>query len=62
MGRLIREEIRKPLAEELLFGKLVDGGEVEVSVEDEKLHFTYRESGKTAKTGQSAVEEEPSVA
>ena len=62
MGRLIREEIRKPLAEELLFGKLVDGGEVEVSVEDEKLHFTYRKSGKTAKTGQSAVEEEPSVA
>ena len=62
MGRLILEEIRKPLAEELLFGKLVDGGEVEVSVEDEKLHFTYRESGKTAKTGQSAVEEEPSVA
>ncbi|MBT4079415.1 MAG: ATP-dependent Clp protease ATP-binding subunit ClpA [Gammaproteobacteria bacterium] len=62
MGRLIREEIRKPLAEELLFGKLVDGGEVEVSVEDEKLHFTYRKSGKTAKTGQTAVEEESSVA
>ena len=30
MGRLIQEKIKQPLAEELLFGKLVDGGEVQV--------------------------------
>src|SRR3546814_7867546 len=28
MGRLIQEKIKQPLAEELLFGKLVHGGEV----------------------------------
>lgn len=31
MSRLIEKEIRKPLADELLFGKLVDGGTVKVS-------------------------------
>ena len=32
MGRLIQEKIKQPLAEELLFGKLVHGGEVRVYV------------------------------
>ncbi|MGC8731568.1 MAG: ATP-dependent Clp protease ATP-binding subunit ClpA, partial [Halothiobacillaceae bacterium] len=30
MARLIQEQIKRPLAEELLFGQLVDGGEVRV--------------------------------
>ena len=37
MGRLIRERIRKPLAEELLFGRLVRGGHVTVVVRDDDL-------------------------
>jgi ATP-dependent Clp protease ATP-binding subunit ClpA len=37
MGRLIREKIRKPLAEELLFGRLVRGGHVTVVVRDDDL-------------------------
>jgi len=32
MARLIQDHIKRPLAEELLFGKLVDGGQVRVSV------------------------------
>lgn len=32
MGRLIQEKIKQPLAEELLFGKLVHGGEVKVKM------------------------------
>ncbi len=32
MARLIQEQIKRPLAEELLFGKLADGGQVRVSV------------------------------
>ncbi len=32
MSRLIEKEIRKPLADELLFGKLVDGGTVKVGI------------------------------
>lgn len=34
MGRLMQEKIKQPLAEELLFGKLVDGGEVQVRIKD----------------------------
>jgi ATP-dependent Clp protease ATP-binding subunit ClpA len=32
MARLIQEQLKRPLAEELLFGKLVGGGQVRVSV------------------------------
>ncbi|MGB5778560.1 MAG: ATP-dependent Clp protease ATP-binding subunit ClpA [Allopontixanthobacter sediminis] len=39
MGRLIQNEIKQPLAEELLFGKLSDGGEVHVTVKDNKPAF-----------------------
>ncbi|MET0375882.1 MAG: AAA family ATPase, partial [Rhizorhabdus sp.] len=39
MGRLIQEKIKQPLAEELLFGKLVHGGEVKVKMKDETLSF-----------------------
>jgi ATP-dependent Clp protease ATP-binding subunit ClpA len=39
MARLIQEKIKQPLAEELLFGKLVDGGEVRVHVKDGVLGF-----------------------
>ncbi|WP_338446779.1 ATP-dependent Clp protease ATP-binding subunit ClpA [Pelagerythrobacter marensis] len=39
MGRLIQEKIKQPLAEELLFGKLADGGEVHVSVKGGKPAF-----------------------
>ena len=39
MGRLIQEKIKQPLAEELLFGKLVHGGEVKVRLKDNALAF-----------------------
>jgi ATP-dependent Clp protease ATP-binding subunit ClpA len=39
MARVIQENIKKPLAEEILFGKLADGGMVRISVEDGKLAF-----------------------
>ncbi|MFM8542289.1 MAG: ATP-dependent Clp protease ATP-binding subunit ClpA [Chakrabartia sp.] len=39
MGRLIQEKIKQPLAEELLFGKLVNGGEVSVRLKDNALAF-----------------------
>jgi len=45
LARLIQEHIKKPLAEELLFGSLAKGGIVRVSVDKEadKLAFTYVE-------------------
>ena len=39
MSRIIREHIKKPLANELLFGQLVNGGTVRVKVEGEELGF-----------------------
>lgn len=39
MGRLIQEKIKQPLAEELLFGKLVHGGEVHVMMKNDKPAF-----------------------
>ena len=39
MGRLIQEKIKKPLAEELLFGKLIHGGEVAVRIKDDQPTF-----------------------
>ncbi len=39
MGRLIQEKVKQPLAEELLFGKLVNGGEVRVELKDDTLAF-----------------------
>jgi len=37
LGRVIQEHIKKPLAEELLFGKLTKGGLVKVTVKDGEL-------------------------
>ena len=37
MFRLIEKEIRKPLADELLFGKLSTGGTVKVGVQKDKI-------------------------
>ena len=39
LGRVIQESIKKPLAEELLFGGLTKGGVVKVRVEDDKPVF-----------------------
>ena len=39
MGRLMQENIKQTLAEELLFGKLVHGGEVHVRLKDDALAF-----------------------
>ena len=41
LGRLIQDEVKKPLGDELLFGALENGGHVKVDVADKKLSFTY---------------------
>jgi ATP-dependent Clp protease ATP-binding subunit ClpA len=49
LGRVIQESVKKPLAEELLFGKLTKGGLVKVSVDKEtdKLSFIFEEAAAT---------------
>jgi ATP-dependent Clp protease ATP-binding subunit ClpA len=41
MARLIQNEIKRILADEILFGRLQSGGKVEVDENEEKLSFTY---------------------
>jgi ATP-dependent Clp protease ATP-binding subunit ClpA len=43
MSRLIQEQIKRPLAEELLFGKLHHGGRVTVTVDHDELKFAIEE-------------------
>ena len=49
MGRLIQEKIKQPLAEELLFGKLKNGGEVKVHLKDNALTFEVTAAAPKAK-------------
>jgi len=39
MARVIHDTIKKPLAEELLFGKLLNGGHITIRVEDDQLQL-----------------------
>ncbi len=41
MSRLIHEKIKQPLANEILFGELVDGGSVIVSEKDGELELNF---------------------
>jgi len=48
MARLIQDLIRRALADELLFGKLVNGGRVTVDMDDsEKVHLVFGEGDPT---------------
>jgi ATP-dependent Clp protease ATP-binding subunit ClpA len=52
MARLIQDTIRRALADELLFGRLVSGGRVDVDVDDKgevKLDFPPNDSGDASR-------------
>lgn len=48
MARLIQEKLKKPLANEILFGELCDGGNVKVSIKDKQLTFSYEKESVEA--------------
>jgi ATP-dependent Clp protease ATP-binding subunit ClpA len=49
MARLIQDAIRKALADELLFGRLVNGGKVTIDVgEDDKVVLVFEEQPEAA--------------
>ena len=52
MARLIQDTIRRALADELLFGRLANGGKVTVDVdESEKVHLVFSDSEEPAGAG-----------
>jgi len=59
MARLIQDMIRKALADELLFGKLVTGGKVVVDLDENNLiKLNFSESDPRPSATQEAVETE----
>jgi ATP-dependent Clp protease ATP-binding subunit ClpA len=60
LARVIQELIKKPLAEELLFGKLASGGAVKVSFRDGALAFDIAEAPKAALPKPESDQEEQS--
>jgi len=47
MERLIQDTIRKALADQLLFGKLINGGEVEIDIDDkDKIILNFKNKEK----------------
>ncbi len=56
LARIIQEHIKKPLADELLFGRLAKGGAVMVDVAGDKLTFVYPDKKEEQK--KSAPEKE----
>ncbi|MSP91259.1 MAG: ATP-dependent Clp protease ATP-binding subunit ClpA [Myxococcales bacterium] len=59
MARLIADEVRKPLADELLFGRLARGGVVRVVLEGDKLAFEIEpriDKGKAKGRAREAIE------
>jgi len=63
LARVIQEHVKKPLAEELLFGKLAKGGAVKVGLRDGMLSFEYIEAAPPAlpkpEEGDGEAEREP---
>tara|TARA_R110000782_G_scaffold78276_7_gene155330 strand:+ start:2454 stop:4796 length:2343 start_codon:yes stop_codon:yes gene_type:complete len=61
MGRLMQEKIKQPLAEELLFGKLVNGGEVVVGLKDDALTFQVTPAAPKGKKKAPAAKQTPTA-
>jgi ATP-dependent Clp protease ATP-binding subunit ClpA len=63
LARIIQEYVKKPLAEELLFGRLAKGGAVKVGLKDGALSFDYLEAAPPAlprpEEGEGDPEKEP---
>ncbi|CAG0905522.1 unnamed protein product, partial [Cyprideis torosa] len=57
LSRVIQEKIKKPLAEELLFGKLVKGGVVKIDFKKDALVFKY-EADKSPKKSKKPTDKE----
>ncbi|RMH94802.1 ATP-dependent Clp protease ATP-binding subunit ClpA [Lysobacter pythonis] len=50
MARVIQDKVKRPLADELLFGKLADGGHVEIGVAEDELCIDVQASAEPEAT------------
>lgn len=56
IARLIQEKIKRPLVDEVLFGKLEKGGHVVVSLDKDKVEFAFEETPKADKVKKSSTQ------
>jgi ATP-dependent Clp protease ATP-binding subunit ClpA len=64
MARLIQTEIKRVLADEILFGRLKDGGHVEIGLAEGALTFDYEPApeGSAKPTADESLQDEPTSA
>ena len=63
LARVIQEHIKKPLADDILFGRLVRGGHVKVVLKDSKIDFEIESNPeKPGKAPKAEDEAEPALA
>jgi len=53
LARVIEDEVKRPLGDELLFGQLENGGHVWVDYENEKITFSFKSSSPSKPTAES---------
>ena len=41
LGRVIQEKVKKPMAEELIFGALSKGGHVDITIDKDEISLKY---------------------
>jgi len=58
LGRVIQEHIKKPLADDILFGRLVRGGHVKIILKDSKIDFEIESTPEKPAKGSAAPETE----
>jgi ATP-dependent Clp protease ATP-binding subunit ClpA len=58
LGRVIQEHIKKPLADDILFGRLVRGGHVKIILKDSKIDFEIESTPDKPAKGSAATEDE----
>jgi len=58
LARVIQEHIKRPLADELLFGRLAKGGKVKVGIENGQPAFTFEPAEPRVRHLESQAEEE----
>ena len=59
LARVIQETIKKPLADELLFGRLAKGGRVTVSVAHGEFTFEFADSPPSKKKAKKKPKKKP---
>ena len=57
LARVVQTEVRNPLTDEILFGRLENGGTVRIGLAEDTLHFSIEPAETPARTPEEAASE-----